>query len=360
MQNIFDIHDYDDHFIEQFISQTIPIYDLWSIRPLQNQNKELIAGTSNDAESFREFIAEHSLKDYPHPLVIMVGNSEKGEMARILNTSKKFFKVKFDKFKGNDLGTPLEFNYGNEHTEKQNVLQNNFQNSGQRPQLAGMQGMSGMSYNEMQGIIDRNVSDATRSIKADYEEVSARREAESIKRIADIETKMEYHKLDIRAREIEDKERKFQDEVEAFNAEKSEGLGSVKDYTKTIASGLLELGKAAFGIDDFIKKDNDKPKEKEVKKENLKGANISDLDDDDGFTIKDHEKEQVKPENNNAFVDLIGAIKSLNEEQKYQLLEVLMPEEEEIEEEKPLIENNTEEVKEEITNETNTEENEKL
>lgn len=345
MQNTFDIHDFDDHFIDQFISQTIPIYDLWSIRPLQNQNKILISGTSNDAESFREFMSDHSLKEYPHPLAIIVGNSEKGEMTKILNTSKKFFKVKFDKFKGNDLGTPLEFNFGNGQVESSQIMRNNFQNFGARPQLGGIP-QPGMSYTEIQGIIDRNVSDATRSIKAEYEEMSAKREVDSIKRMAELETKMELYKLEMRAREIEEKERKFQDEMEAFYAEKSEGLGSVKDYTKTIASGLFELGKTAFGIDDFIKKDKEETNKKQSETKDLKGSTNSDFDDDDGFTVKDQEQNS----NDNAFGNLLEAISNLNEEQKFQLLNVLIPEEnDEIEEDKDF-----------NTNDVKTKENEEL
>jgi len=98
MQNIFDIHDYDEGFLERFTSQTIPIYDLWSVRPLQNEQKELISGGSDDADKFRDFIIDHSNQEFPHPLVIVIGNAEKTNTDRMSNTSKKYFKLKFEKF----------------------------------------------------------------------------------------------------------------------------------------------------------------------------------------------------------------------------------------------------------------------
>ena len=97
MQHIFDIHDYDESFLEQFTSQSIPIYSLWSIRPLQNEQRELISGTSEDIDKFRDFINDHASKEYPHPLVIVIGNAEKSNPTNMSNTSKHYFKIKFEK-----------------------------------------------------------------------------------------------------------------------------------------------------------------------------------------------------------------------------------------------------------------------
>ncbi len=322
MQNIFDIHDYDESFLEQFTSQSIPIYSLWSIRPLQNEQRELISGSSEDIEKFRNFINDHASKEYPHPLVIVIGNAEKSNPDNMSNTSKHYFKIKFDKFKGNDLGSPLPFNYENKYpTGNEQMVPLGFAGLGQRNNQAGM---PGVSYTDIQGIIDRNVSDATRSIKAQYEESSAKREADAIKKFAELEMKMELYKLDMREREISDKERKLQEEMDDLEQRKAEGLGSIKDYTKTIAGGLLEVGKTAFGIED---KDIHKPKESTKPKESdLKGSPESssfDDTDDDGFVETNHNNDNQSDQ----FENLLGAISNLSEDQKYALLDVLMPDE---------------------------------
>ena len=77
MKNIIDTHDYDEYFLEQFISQVLPVYEIWSIRYLQSKSRDLIAGRDKDIELFQNFIENHSAKDYPTPLVIVLGNAEK-------------------------------------------------------------------------------------------------------------------------------------------------------------------------------------------------------------------------------------------------------------------------------------------
>lgn len=323
MQHIFDIHDYDENFIEQFCSHTIPIYDLWSIRPLENQQKEILTGSSGDADKFRSFISDHANKDYPHPIVIIVGNAESSNPKNILNNTRRYFKLKFDKYKGNDLGSPLPMGYAPAlyPNAAEQMIPLSFSNAKTKnPSEMLFSGLpnQGMSYSEIQGIIDRNVTDATRSIKAEYEELSAKREAESIKRLAELETKMELYKLDLKASEIQEKERSLNQQIELFEKQKLEGLGSVKDYTKTIASGLLELGKSAFGIQDS-KKINTDSKSK-TDKVDLKGT--SGFDDDGFYEAK---IENNIPKENNSFNNLLESLKTLSQDQKYLLLDVLMP-----------------------------------
>jgi len=353
MQNIFDIHDYDESFLEQFTSQSIPIYSLWSIRPLQNEINEIISGTSEEVDKFRDFIIDHASKEYPHPLVIVIGNAEKNNPKNMSHTSKNYFKIKFDKFKGTDLGKPLPFAFESKYqTGNEQMIPLGFAGLGQR---SNQQGMQGVSYSDIQGIVDRNVSDATRSIKAQYEESSAKREADVIKKFAELEMKMELYKLDMREREISNKERKLQEDMDDLEERKAEGLGSLKDYTRTIAGGLLEVGKSAFGIED---KDYHKPKE--PKKENgsdLKGSSSSANFDDDGFV----EKGNGNNNRSNQFEDLLGMIRNLNEDQKYALLDVLMPDDIESQQEqappepeiskestKPIVETNKLENNEEV------------
>jgi hypothetical protein len=224
----------------------------------------------------------------------------------------------------------------------------------QRPMMNN--GMQGFTLGDIQGIIDRNVTDTARSIKAEYEELSAKREVESIKRLADLETKMELYKLELREKEVAAKEQQLHDEINAFEERRVEGLGTVKDYTKTIASGLLELGKTAFGLDNLDLKKKDKV-EKSEKTENLKGGPVkSTYFNDEGFTENNvqnkEEKTETNNESNDAFETLMAVVKNLNSEQKYALMDVLMPEEDENTQE-----NNTENSKE---NQQNIEENENV
>ncbi len=107
MKSIIDVHDYDEHFLQQFISNILPVYEIWSIRYLQPKSKDLVAGRDKDAELFQNFIEDHSSKDYPHPLIIVLGNTEKNNKNHMSNFNKKYFKIQFENFKSNDIGTPL-------------------------------------------------------------------------------------------------------------------------------------------------------------------------------------------------------------------------------------------------------------
>jgi len=347
MQNIYDIHDYDEHFIDKFITQTLPIYDLWSIRPLQNEIKTLAAGTSKDADKFRDFFSDHVNNDYPHPILIIIGNAEKNNPNNMISNKRNYYKLKFDIYSGNDIGTPLHLPYhSNYPTGNEHMMPLSLPGYGPKQQLGGG-GMQGVSFNDIQGIVDRNVTDATRSIKAEYEELAAKREVDSIKRIADLETKMEFYKLDMRARELEEKEKRFQGELDDYEIKKAEGLGSVKEYTKTIAGGLLEVGKTAFGIEDKGEKKPEKKKEKEE----LKGSPEQTTNfDNEGFSEKKQE-----PKSEDQFENLLGVISNLNQDQKYALLDVLMPDDIQNEEKKEP----EEKVEEKIEDNNNTEETNK-
>ena len=110
MKNIIDIHDYDEYFLEQFVSQILPVYEIWTIRYLQPNSRDLIAGRDKDTELFQNFLENYFEKDYPSPLLIVLGNSEKNNKNHMSNFNKKYFKIKFENFKGNGLGTPLILN----------------------------------------------------------------------------------------------------------------------------------------------------------------------------------------------------------------------------------------------------------
>ncbi|PLX10626.1 MAG: hypothetical protein C0594_04715 [Marinilabiliales bacterium] len=315
--------------------------------------KEICAGTSKDAEKFRNFLGDHASGEYPPELVIVIGNAEKGNPNNMLNNTKKYFKLRFDKYKGNDIGQPLFMGSANPYpTGQEQMMPLSFQGFGQSRQ-GGMSGMGGFTYRDIQGIIDKNVTDAARSIKAEYQEVSAKREAEAIKRIAELEMKMELYKLDLRAKEIEDKEQKLREELEGLEERRAEGLGTVKEYTKTIAGGLFELGKSAFGLDEVEEKlKKRKQRKKEEEQEDIQGTSSTQFDDE-GF----EEKSGKENKKEDSFGQLMGLIKGLDEEQKFALLDVLMPEEPD-EEREP--DNPEEKPKKEEETKQNTEENENI
>ena len=316
MQNIFDIHDYDEGFLERFTTQTIPIYDLWSIRPLQNEQKELLAGSSEDADKFRNFIEDHSNQEFPHPLVIVIANSERNNPGRMSNTSKKYFKLKFEKFKGTDLGTPLSIAGAPQPYPTNSIPPMPFNGLNMNSSNPNNP-LQGFSLGDIHGIIDRNVADATRSIKAEYQEQAALREAESIKRLAELETRMEMYKLDMRSKEVENREQELRRELEDLERKKQEGMGTVKDYTKTIAGGLFELGKSAFGIADK------EPINNEVSVTKQSDLGTTSMADDNGFTETSSENSNLKKENHLDIV--LQGIENLNEEQKEALLDALIP-----------------------------------
>ena len=289
----------------------------------------MLKGNGDDVDRFRNYILDHAEQEYPHPLVIVIGNSEKTNLDRMSNTSKKYFKLKFEKFKGNDIGTPLVLSGSpNQYptNDQTSMVINGYGQHQQAKTNNIQQPNQAMSYNEIQGIIDRNVSDASRSIRAEYQEVSAKQEADSIKRMAVLEANMEMYKLDIRTRELEEKERRLNEQLEEFEQQKAEGLGNVKDYTKTIASGLVELGKSAFGIEDSKINDKKNTEKKQYKKSNFTNTSFNDN------RFEEKSNNEVNPDNN---LDLVlKGITNLDEEQKYALLEALMPQEEEIKTEK--------------------------
>ncbi len=320
MQNIFDIHDYDENFLEQFTTQTIPIYDLWSIRPLQNDQKEIISGKFDEVDKFRNFITDHSNQDFPHPLVIVIGNAEKLNPNKIANTSKRYFKLKFEKFKGNDLGVPLSIAGAPQPYPMNNQVPPVFMGLPQANPANPANPLQGFSIGDIHGIIDRNVSDATRSIKAEYEEQAARREAEAIKRMAELETRMEMYKLEIRENEVAKKEAELRAELEELEQRKLEGLGTVKDYTKTIAGGIFEFGKVALGLDE--EKEDEPKAKKKYKSETLSGTAKSSFDDDGFEEVKDNE---IKKGNN--FEIVLQGIANLDDEQKMALIDALLPSE---------------------------------
>lgn len=323
--NTFDIHDFNEDFMTQFTKQVIPYYDLWSIMPLQNETKELLRGTSEEVEKFKEFMYKHSSEEYPVALKITIANGEKANPGIMMNTTRKYYKVKFDKYKGSSIEQPLVLNGFHPYV----VQPEQFNPMGIGPR--NPMGFGGFSLNDLQGIIDKNVSDATKSIRAEYAEEAAKREADSIKRIAELEMKMELYKLDLRAREVEAKEQRLYDELDELEARKAEGLGTVKEYTKTIAGGLLEFGKAALGLDgmgNLTKKSEKKPESSSSKSPKLSGS-IREEPEEDGFTesgSKSRTASGVEPGGNEAFLQLLDVVKGLSDDQKMQLMDVLIPE----------------------------------
>lgn len=351
MQNIYDIHDFDDAFIEQFKHQILPIYDLWSIRPLENDKKELINGRSKDVEQFTNFIKEHSEKDYPHPLLIVVGNCQNGNPEEMLNSTKRYYKLKFDKYKSNDVGSSLGLG----------GFSSQFQQSGFPPmQFSGLynqsgNNMSGINWNDLQGVIDRNVSDATRSIKAEFDQENAKREAETMRRLAEMETRLIEYKLDMKAQELENREREIDDRIRQHEEKQSDNMGKVREYAKALAGGLLELGADWMGVE---KKNKDK-KNKQEDNSNTKNNASSGFRDTaiDGFqesTSNNQDSRSNQTGNESEMGGLLEAIGQLNDEEKLQLLDLLIPDDikQEIDEENNKTSQETQQQKKESSENT--------
>ncbi|MBN2683500.1 MAG: hypothetical protein JXR58_13480 [Bacteroidales bacterium] len=107
MKNIIDIQFYSEDFLDKMIREIISFYELWSIRPLQNEKKVLCSGTSSHHELFTEFMKSHAEKEYPVDLLVYVGNGEKKYPLIMLNKTKKAIKVKFEHMQPGSIGTPL-------------------------------------------------------------------------------------------------------------------------------------------------------------------------------------------------------------------------------------------------------------
>lgn len=354
MQNVFDIQDYDENFLDQFVSLVIPNFDLWSIRPLMNEKRVLADGTNDETDKLIAFFQSQSEKEYPTNVVILLGNSEKNNPSVMLNNGRKFFKIRFNKNNNSEFGTPgfLNTNGNYNYNDQLQMLRSGFRGSNMP--------LGNFQLNDINGIIDRNVSDAIRSVKAQYDEIVMQKESESLKRHAELESKFEAYKLAVQEQAIRDKHQELDErenalhqQYEEFETKRQEGLGTVKEYTKVIAGGLLEAGKAWFGFD-FGKNDdedevksskskNQSSKDKKGESENLSNVKrkynsdddggfelVSKKDDDDtGFVLMDDEPEK-KHTQLKGVIDLemmLAGIKNLSGDEKLLLLEALMPEE---------------------------------
>jgi hypothetical protein len=134
---------------------------------------------------------------------------------------------------------------------------------------------------------------------------------------------MEMYKLELRARELERKEQELNGLIEELEQKQLEGMGTVKDYTKTIAGGLMELGKTAFGLDDRHSSDSLKTKPSDSSSKNTKPSNsLGNTITDDGFS-------EVSANNKNSddsLDQILQGIAHLDDQQKEALLDALLSE----------------------------------
>jgi len=107
MQNIYDVINYNEDFVERITSELFPIHNLWKISPLQNPVKELLSGNTSEIEKFSNFFQKHIENEYPFALLITIGNSEKNYHQIMLTRNRTIIKVKFDQYFPNYIGTPL-------------------------------------------------------------------------------------------------------------------------------------------------------------------------------------------------------------------------------------------------------------
>lgn len=165
MQNVFEIQDYDENFRDIFINQVVPNFDLWSVRPLMNEKRVLIDGTNSETEKLIDFFHNQSESNFPIDVLILLGNREKNDPTIMLNTGRKYFKIRFNKNVNGELGTPghLLFDLKPNYNDHWNMLQSGFRGLGTQnenyPQV------------DIQGIIEN----VTRSLRAEYDEIAAKR-----------------------------------------------------------------------------------------------------------------------------------------------------------------------------------------
>jgi len=96
MKNIIGILNYNEDFVEKVTKEIFPIYELWSIRALDNLSNILATGNTKDIARFSDFIKEHADNDEPFELVIYVGYGWKNYPTIMLNSTVKALKVSFD------------------------------------------------------------------------------------------------------------------------------------------------------------------------------------------------------------------------------------------------------------------------
>ena len=341
MQNVFEIQDYDENFRDIFINQVVPNFDLWSVRPLMNEKRVLIDGTNSETEKLIDFFHNQSESNFPIDVLILLGNREKNDPTIMLNTGRKYFKIRFNKNVNGELGTPghLLFDLKPNYNDHWNMLQSGFRGLGTQnenyPQV------------DIQGIIEN----VTRSLRAEYDEIAAKKESEALKRHNELERKFEAYKLAVQEQALNERKRALDEQAqelqllhEELEAKKLEGLGTVKDYTKVIAGGLFEMGKTWLGLD-IGKNDEDedkssKPKapnskEKEDELSNVKTKYKYD-DDDGGFELvkkDDLQEEQFQKKNENTLQENIaiikGILKDLPADVKLELLNDFIPDDDE-------------------------------
>lgn len=106
MKNIYCTHTYSERLLENIVSQFLPAYDLWSIRPAENKAMEFSSGSCREVDRFKNFIVDHSNKDQPPELLIIFASSEKSYPTIMLSSSKKYLKMRFDYYPDDYMGEP--------------------------------------------------------------------------------------------------------------------------------------------------------------------------------------------------------------------------------------------------------------
>lgn len=357
MLDIYDIHDYSEDFLEKFLYQTLPAYDLFIIRSLRNDQKTLIDGSTQDIKKISDFLQSESEKKYPMDLLIILGTAENSNPKIMLSRKRVYFKIKFNQNHESEIGTPgyLDSNQPYNYNDQLRMFR------------AGISGVGNQFGNNqigsMKGIIDMQVGEAVRAVRNEYDEIVLKKESEALRRHVELEKKFEEYKLAVqeeairkREQDMDERERAMQEQYAEMEARRLEGLGTVKEYTKVIAGGLLEFGKAWFGFD-FGKNDDDdekspksknqNSKEKDQELSNVKSKYKFEDEDDTGFELANDElendkedkedKEKSKPSISKIDTKIIeenlellrGIVKGLRPEARLILLGDLLPEEDE-------------------------------
>lgn len=106
MKNIQHTHIYSEKLQDRLMYEFLPAYDLWSIRPAENRAMEFSSGRCSETERFRNFLTDHSNRERPHELIIIFASAERNYPTIMLSSSKKYLRVRFDRYPDDWLGEP--------------------------------------------------------------------------------------------------------------------------------------------------------------------------------------------------------------------------------------------------------------
>jgi hypothetical protein len=263
---------------------------------IHNQ-EDVVLGQGQNAHDFRDFLMQYAADDeLKHPILVKYGTNDRNGTP--LRFSFKYLLISFD---DGEAGSSIPMMINQPGTQPMSGF-------GMHPQA-----MSGLvTQDQLQGIIDKNVSDVQRSLRAEFDEQNARNNADSYKQKIEYEIRLLEFQLEMKRDELDKKEAEIEKKLIDYEDKQRDTLGSVRDYTKAIAGGLMELGKGYLGIKNSgLSGVDDKPENptKQV------------IEDDKGdFAAKEEAPETPESEEESDYTNLSDLADSFSDEEAAELL----------------------------------------